>query len=464
MSRVAWRWAWPAGALVVEYVILSFLVDFPLDGPALPLVSALRLFVPVAIAAAAAGWLVSRGAGTGWPVPPPPRGRVVLATAQLASFVGTALLALQLMGEGAPPLTPGGTALFVAATGVTVALAIATAVPLGWLARTAFERWRMPLLAVAIGVVTWRAASAAEQLWSVLSDGTLRATAAPPPARGERRPHRRRHRPPRSGRLRGAGGARLLGRGRHRPRRALPRGLDRPGAGPAPLPTGPPAPAAGRGRGLAGQRPAHLHPHAGRRLGPRPARLRRPSLQAGLDPLHGAGARWGGDRGARPLVPQAGRSEIVRLRQAPPTPPRPSSPRSSRLWPRRSSRASGPPDRWTAGTARASRRPWGSCSSFADRCPLPPSTGPGCRPCSESLWARPGWRGWRGKGPRPPRWEPLSPPCLPSIERPGWPSGSPDRCSSSRSSRNSPSAASSCPGWSHRTSRRSHPAPGPGPR
>ena len=178
MSRVAWRWAWPAGALVVEYLILSFLVDFPLDGPALPLVSALRLFVPVAIAAAAAGWLVSRGAGTGWPVPPAPRGRIVLATAQLASFAGTALLALHLMGEGAPPLTPGGTALFVAATGVTVALAVATAVPLGWLARTTFERWRVPLLAVAIGLVTWRAASAAEQLWSVLSDGTLRASAA----------------------------------------------------------------------------------------------------------------------------------------------------------------------------------------------------------------------------------------------------------------------------------------------
>lgn len=49
--------------------------------------------------------------------------------------------------------------------------------PIGWVARTAFERWRMPLLAIAIGVGTWRVASAAEGLWSVLSDGTLRASA-----------------------------------------------------------------------------------------------------------------------------------------------------------------------------------------------------------------------------------------------------------------------------------------------
>ena len=177
MSRVAWRWAWPAGALVVEYLVLSFLVDFPDTGPALPFVSALRLFVPVAIAAAAAGWLLSRGSSTRWKVPPAPRGQVVLASAQVASFAGTGLLAVHLMGDGAPPLTPGDAALFVVAAGVTVLLAIATAVPLGWLARTVFERWRMPLLAIAIGIVTWRAASAAEGLWNLLSDATLRASA-----------------------------------------------------------------------------------------------------------------------------------------------------------------------------------------------------------------------------------------------------------------------------------------------
>jgi exosortase E/protease (VPEID-CTERM system) len=92
--------------------------------------------------------------------------------------VATALLAFRLLGQGAPPLTPSGGLLFVAAACATVLLAVGAAVPLGWLARTAFERWRLPLLAIAIGVVTWRAASAAEGMWSVLSDGTLRASAA----------------------------------------------------------------------------------------------------------------------------------------------------------------------------------------------------------------------------------------------------------------------------------------------
>ena len=178
MDRVARRWAWPAGALVLEYLILSFLVDFPLDGPALPLISALRLVLPVAIAAAASGWLLSRGPGTAWPPSPAQRHRVVISVAHLAAYIVTVLLALGLMGKGAPPLTPAGLSVFVAAGGVTVLLAAATAVPLGWIARTAFEHWRMPLLAVAIGLITWRAAATAEQLWGVLSDGTLRASAA----------------------------------------------------------------------------------------------------------------------------------------------------------------------------------------------------------------------------------------------------------------------------------------------
>jgi exosortase E/protease (VPEID-CTERM system) len=177
MDRVARRWAWPAGALVVEYLILSFLVDFPLDGPALALVSALRLVLPVAIAAAASGWLLSRGPGTAWPPPPSPRHRVVISVAHLAAYIVTLLLALRLMGEGAPPLTPAGLAVFLAAGATTFSLAVATAVPLGWITRTVFEHWRMPLLAVATGVLTWRAASTAEQLWGVLSDGTLRASA-----------------------------------------------------------------------------------------------------------------------------------------------------------------------------------------------------------------------------------------------------------------------------------------------
>lgn len=55
-------------------------------------------------------------------------------------------------------------------------LALASAAPL----RTAHlvaVRWRIPLVALALGLLSWRAAAAAEGLWGVLSAGTLRAVA-----------------------------------------------------------------------------------------------------------------------------------------------------------------------------------------------------------------------------------------------------------------------------------------------
>jgi len=178
MDRVARRWAWPAGVVAVEYLILSFLVDLPLEGPALPFISALRLVIPVTIAAVSAGWLIFRGSGMAWPSPPAQPHRAVIAIAHLAAYIVTLLLAVHLMGQGAPPLTPSGLVVFVAAGATTVLLAVATAAPLGWIARTACKHWRMPLLAVATGLIAWRAASIVEQFWGVLSGGTLRASAA----------------------------------------------------------------------------------------------------------------------------------------------------------------------------------------------------------------------------------------------------------------------------------------------
>ena len=461
MIRVAWRWAWPAGALVVEYLVLSFLVDFPLDGPALSLVSVLRLFVPVAIAAAAAGWLLSRGSWRAWHPPPAPRHRLVLAAVQLAAFAATSLLAYRLMGEGAPRLTPGGAALFIAAGGRDRPAGhrhrrparLARPHRLRALAPAASrDRHRPGHLACGLG----RRAVLERPLRQ-----HLERVRRPPPARRPGRPHRRRPGPPRRWRLRGAGRARLLGRGRHRPGRAVPGGLDLPGAGAASVPAGPPSPAAGRARGLACERPPDLDPHARRRCGSRAVRPRRPSLQAGVDPVHGPGARRGRTRGARPLVPPAGRPRATRSGRRPrcrrtvPRPPAGGTGNRARHE-HLGDRASG---RLVRGTHR------GGGGGPAPRSPVPARTFVrlvlGCDP--------PGHRRGRGLGglgqahrARPS--DPRSAPFHPSTALPGSPSGSRDRCWSSRSSRNWPSAASSCRGWSPRTSRRSTLAPGPGPR
>ena len=180
MRGEAWLRAGPVGILVVEYLVLSFLVDFPLDGPALPLVTAARLLVPVVIGAGAAGWLLARhpGARPTWPPPPRPRLRALAAGLHLLAFGATTWLAVALLAPGAPPPSIAGTLALVALALTTTSLAIATAVPLGWLARATILRWRLPVLAVAVGLLAWRGATAAEELWGSLSDATLRASAA----------------------------------------------------------------------------------------------------------------------------------------------------------------------------------------------------------------------------------------------------------------------------------------------
>jgi hypothetical protein len=54
-ARSALRWAVPAVLLLAEYLILSFLVDFPTSGPAIRFVQAVRLAVPVILGSVAAG-------------------------------------------------------------------------------------------------------------------------------------------------------------------------------------------------------------------------------------------------------------------------------------------------------------------------------------------------------------------------------------------------------------------------
>jgi exosortase E/protease (VPEID-CTERM system) len=177
----ALRWALPGALLAVEFLALSLLVDLPTGGPALPLVEALRMAVPVVLGAVAAGWLLGRDAGPrvreAVPEPPPWRPFPALAV-QPVAFAATAAYAHRLLGPGATPAPLGALATWLAGAAATALLAIASAAPLGWTAREVVRRWRTPLVALALGVLAWRAAAAAEGLWGVLSGGTLRAVAA----------------------------------------------------------------------------------------------------------------------------------------------------------------------------------------------------------------------------------------------------------------------------------------------
>jgi hypothetical protein len=62
----------PAGLLILEYSAISLLVDLPIGGAAEGLVGAVRIAAPIALASAAAGWLLAR-AGPASAGPPLPR-------------------------------------------------------------------------------------------------------------------------------------------------------------------------------------------------------------------------------------------------------------------------------------------------------------------------------------------------------------------------------------------------------
>ena len=173
------RWGIPAALLVVEYLILSFLVDLPIDGPAMRFVHAVRLAIPVILGSFAAGWMLRRGAPERLTVEPlPPWKPWPAAALQPVAFAVTAGVAHAVLRPGAPPPSTAGVAFVLALAAATAVIALWISAPPSWLATAVVRDWAYPLLAVAVGVLAWRAAAGAEELWGVLSETTLRGAAA----------------------------------------------------------------------------------------------------------------------------------------------------------------------------------------------------------------------------------------------------------------------------------------------
>ncbi|MBK9519480.1 MAG: exosortase E/protease, VPEID-CTERM system [Anaeromyxobacter sp.] len=176
------RWALPGGLLLGQYLVLSVLVDLPTTGPAAGLIGAMRLAAPVVLAAAAAGWLLARQGVTSSGAlaeDPLPAWRPWPALAfQALAFAATAAAAWLVLGPGAPPATAPRLAVLLVGSGATALLALAVAVPLRWAARHLAGAWLVPLLALGLGALAWRAAAAAEQLWGALSSFTFVAVVA----------------------------------------------------------------------------------------------------------------------------------------------------------------------------------------------------------------------------------------------------------------------------------------------
>jgi exosortase E/protease (VPEID-CTERM system) len=174
------RFALSFGLLLAESLVLSLLADFPTSGPALRLASAARILIPSAMGAGAAGWIIARGgleAAARSAALPPWRPRLALPL-HLAAFALTAWLAHSLLGPGAPPVGSGAFLAWSACAALTALTAVAVAAPIGWIARFASFHLRVPLLAMAVGVLAWRAAAAAEGLWGLLGRSTLHAVGA----------------------------------------------------------------------------------------------------------------------------------------------------------------------------------------------------------------------------------------------------------------------------------------------
>jgi exosortase E/protease (VPEID-CTERM system) len=126
----------------------------------------------------AAGWMLRRGASAQANIEPLPAWNPWPAAAlQPLAFAVTAVLAHAVLQEGAPPPSPVLIALVLASAAVSAVIALWIAAPLSWFAAALLRGWAYPLLAVAVGVLAWRAAAGAEELWGVLSETTLRGAA-----------------------------------------------------------------------------------------------------------------------------------------------------------------------------------------------------------------------------------------------------------------------------------------------
>ena len=177
-TRSTLRWAIPITLLLVEYLILSFLVDLPTDGPAIRFVHAVRLAIPVLLSSFAAGWMLKRGAPARLVLEPPPPWRPWPAAAlQPVAFALTAALAYAVLRPGAPPPSTSAIVLVLSSAAATGVIALWISAPPSWFATVLLRSWAYPLLAVAVGVLAWRAAAGAEELWGVLSETTLRGAA-----------------------------------------------------------------------------------------------------------------------------------------------------------------------------------------------------------------------------------------------------------------------------------------------
>lgn len=177
----ALRWGLPGVLFLGELLALSLAVDLPTAGPAMRLVSAVRMVIPVVVGAAAGAWLL-RGPALQSSIDdgaalPPWRPWPALALQPLA-FAASAAVGWHLLREGAPPPGAGAIAAWLATLAVAGLLALWIAAPIGWTARVLLRRWRVPILAIGIGLLVWRAAAAAEGLWGVLSAATLDTVAA----------------------------------------------------------------------------------------------------------------------------------------------------------------------------------------------------------------------------------------------------------------------------------------------
>lgn len=179
-DREPLRFALPVLLLAAEFAVLSLLVDFPVSGPSAALATAARMLVPAVLGAGAAGILIARHHRSAFahelrslaaPRPWPALG------AHLAAFGVTAAFAYRLMRPGAPPVPVVAFVAWLTCVAVTVTLAAAIVASPVSLARLAARRLAAPLFALGVGLLCWRAALAANDLWGVLQGGTLGAAA-----------------------------------------------------------------------------------------------------------------------------------------------------------------------------------------------------------------------------------------------------------------------------------------------